>query len=233
MSHFMVMVIGPSWEEQLTPYDENLEGCEKPRWDWYQMGGRFRGFLKLKDITVPHALGQPGVFGNNPRRDADQALKKDVDWEGMTDEAEAAAAAKYDEVIEAYGGPIELPERSWRDLVADESFGEDWDKRRKVYWNQSAMKRWKQLEKDRVIFALFEKPEDFAMPREKYLADARQAACVPFAVLVNGVWHERGEMGWWAHVTDEKDRSAWAEEVHKIFNAVLDDELITIVDCHI
>lgn len=233
MSHFMTMVIGPYWEEQLAPYDENLEGCKDPKWDWYQLGGRFHGFLKLKDTTAPHTMGQPGVFRNNPRRDADQTLKGYVDWEGMADEAEEEAAEKYDAIIEAYGGPVELPERSWEDLSADESFGDDWDKRREVYWNQPEMKKWKQLERDRIIFSLFEKPEHFAMPREKFLADARQASCVPFAVLVNGVWHERGHMGWWANVTDGKDKTTWVEEVHKILDAVPDDELITIVDCHI
>ena len=57
---------------------------------------------------------------------------------------------------------------------------------------------------------------------------------VPFAfVEPNGVWHEKGEMGWWAMVSNEKEQDSWKEEF-KNFIKDLDDEVeVTIVDCHI
>lgn len=41
---------------------------------------------------------------------------------------------------------------------------------------------------------------------------------VPFAVVTpDGKWHERGEMGWFAIVTREKEKDVWAKEVRNIF----------------
>ena len=57
---------------------------------------------------------------------------------------------------------------------------------------------------------------------------------IPFAFVdPNGVWHEKGEMGWWAMVSNEKEQDSWEEEF-KNFIKDLDDEVeVTIVDCHI
>ena len=52
-----------------------------------------------------------------------------------------------------------------------------------------------------------------------------------FAVLKDGKWAERGKLGWWAVVTDEKEN--WEDIFQNILESVGDDELITIVDCHI
>lgn len=37
---------------------------------------------------------------------------------------------------------------------------------------------------------------------------------IPFCIVdTDGYWHERGEMGWFACVSNEKDKDAWDEEV--------------------
>lgn len=41
---------------------------------------------------------------------------------------------------------------------------------------------------------------------------------IPFAVVTpDGEWHERGRMGWWGIVTDEKPDAAWKEMVLDIY----------------
>lgn len=56
---------------------------------------------------------------------------------------------------------------------------------------------------------------------------------VPFAVVTpDGAWHERGRMGWWAAVADEKDRDTWADEVRALLDANPSATAV-IVDCHI
>ena len=57
---------------------------------------------------------------------------------------------------------------------------------------------------------------------------------IPFAFVdPNGVWHDKGEMGWWAMVSNEKEQYSWEEEF-KNFIKDLDDEVeVTVVDCHI
>lgn len=54
-----------------------------------------------------------------------------------------------------------------------------------------------------------------------------------FAVLKDGKWHERGEMGWWACVSNEKDKGAWEREVESLIRGLDPDMIITCVDCHI
>ena len=37
---------------------------------------------------------------------------------------------------------------------------------------------------------------------------------IPFCLVdTDGTWHERGQMGWWTVVSNEKDKDVWGEEV--------------------
>jgi hypothetical protein len=52
-------------------------------------------------------------------------------------------------------------------------------------------------------------------------------------VIKDGKWYQRGEMGWWACVANEKESDVWAEEFGKLMESLSDDTLMTLVDCHI
>lgn len=53
------------------------------KWDWYSVGGRWSGLLKLKP-EAKGSTGQSGVFDNEPiPGGADIAFAGDVDWEAM------------------------------------------------------------------------------------------------------------------------------------------------------
>ena len=58
---------------------------------------------------------------------------------------------------------------------------------------------------------------------------------VPFAIVdSSGVWHEKGNMGWFAIVVNEKDEEEWKKEVRKQIKLHLDEKYISVlVDCHI
>ncbi|MFZ2493406.1 MAG: hypothetical protein WA208_18145, partial [Thermoanaerobaculia bacterium] len=134
MSHFPVLVIGDDVDEQLAPYDENLETAPRrehldpesvarmathytidptdlpalaakmedwrgvpggvddhglyalttynrdAKWDWYEVGGRWSGFLKLKPGAAP--ARRRSAFDETPATPdgfADIARKGDVD----------------------------------------------------------------------------------------------------------------------------------------------------------
>jgi len=53
-----------------------------------------------------------------------------------------------------------------------------------------------------------------------------------FAVVKDGGWFEKGKMGWWAAVADEKPEDQWSAEFDKML-ADSGDAWLTIVDCHI
>ena len=57
---------------------------------------------------------------------------------------------------------------------------------------------------------------------------------IPFAFITpDGEWHERGEMGWWAIVSNEKEPQDWEDEFRQFVNTLDDDIYVTLIDCHI
>jgi hypothetical protein len=55
---------------------------------------------------------------------------------------------------------------------------------------------------------------------------------VPFAIVSKDGWAERGSMGWFASVSDEKDKDDWNTQVRSILEANT-DKLAVVLDLHI
>jgi hypothetical protein len=70
-----------------------------------------------------------------------------------------------------------------------------------------------------------------SLTKELYLADTHWLTS--FAYLKDGEWHERGNMGWFACVSDEKEGDAWQAEVEAMIASLEPGDWITCVDCHI
>ena len=83
-------------------------------------------------------------------------------------------------------------------------------------------------EKDRFVFNPYYK---VGMTKEEYVN--RPFSKATFAVLHDGQWHERGEMGWFAHVANEKDEDAWEKEFDMLIKSLNQNDEIALVDCHI
>lgn len=49
----------------------------------------------------------------------------------------------------------------------------------------------------------------------------------------NGDWLERGNMGWWGMVNNEKDKNDYNESINKFLNEQDDNNYIINLDCHI
>lgn len=104
-----------------------------------------------------------------------------------------------------------------------------WDKMAEIE-RQAHEKYWDEAQgkddfKKQIIYGIRN-----GMTKEEYLKDSGFGT---FAVVTpDGKWHEKGKMGWWACVSDEKE--GWAESYFDTFIKNADQELtITIVDCHI
>ena len=66
------------------------------QWDWYQLGGRWSGLLKLKD-GAEGVTGSTGLMDSHANKGAqwvDQAKFKDIDWERMKDNPSYIKSAK-------------------------------------------------------------------------------------------------------------------------------------------
>ena len=192
------------------------------KWDWYQVGGRWTGMLKPKD-GANGIKGSPGLMTAPAEAGrADMALKRDVDWEGMRNESGQKAGELWDQV-RAVSPDVWESWDSVRERISDI------DQARDFYHSQPGRKALR-TSSDRSLMWV---EDSILCSREEYVQRAREAACTTFAVLKDGQWYERGEMGWWGMVSDEKDRDVWNTKVSELIDSLDDDTLITIVDCHI
>jgi hypothetical protein len=96
---------GDSWNDNMWVDEGDEKWVEKStynpdsKWDWYLMGGRWRGMLKLKE-GKEGILGDSGVFDNKPflENGVDQAKFGDIDWEGMVNPNEFEKQSRFWEI---------------------------------------------------------------------------------------------------------------------------------------
>jgi hypothetical protein len=212
---------------------ENI-GCAK--WDWYEIGGRWAGFFQLKPNRKGIKGSQynfTGELSGSSGGKADICLKNAVDFEAMRKEVEEGAAKAYDAVWEAIKDtPTSEP---WEMILADFR-GKDIEEGRRKYHAQPRVKAFREFsgsKEGRDMVGFFTNVEEFHIPREQYLQNARNGASVPFAVIKNGKWHERGTMGWWGAVRDEKDPETWDSMVAQLMDDLPEEALLVVCDCHI
>lgn len=148
------------------------------KWDWWVVGGRWSGML----------LTNRGQWVN-------QCKIREIDFEAMRQKKEDSARKEYASAHAIIAGR-EIPK--WSDY--SERF-EDIDKAREEYGSLSVIKDW------RASQGPFDSIEDYAVSEDEYVLKARRSAGKTFAIVKDGVWYERGSMGWWGCVSDEKGLS--------------------------
>ena len=191
------------------------------KWDWWVVGGRWSGYFKLKEGTEG-LVGDP-VYGDGKAKDGyvDQSFKKNIDFDGMVEDQIIEGTEKYDKFHSIVNGR-EIPK--WEKILVD--CENDEEKTREIYNKDEVIK---DLRNAGYFFNL----ETFCISKEEYLKKVSYDAISTYAVVYNGEWYEKGEMGWWGISSNEKDPDKWNEEFNKLLESVSDDTLLTIVDCHI
>jgi hypothetical protein len=223
------------------------------KWDWYVIGGRWRGFFPLKPGVDydEAALGEAGTGEHLRMRDGkgadanyeaerriDQVRLGDVDFDHARDKAEREGRhtfAKWREIFEKHG----KPGLSWSQTLAKiedeiEDLNEKGIREEKVphpdpnedrELNREGLARhtWRKRYNEQAAIAAFRELRMWVSP----------VALVPFAIVKDGKWFAKGEMGWWAIVTDEKEEDKWREEVARLYDDLPPDTMLTLVDCHI
>lgn len=69
--------------------------------------------------------------------------------------------------------------------------------------------------------------------RDEFIKDYASKPISALAVVKDGKWYEKGEMGWWGIIHNEKDDGAWDRELQSLIKDLPADTLLTFVDCHI
>jgi hypothetical protein len=198
------------------------------KWDWWVVGGRWTGYFPVKSNAKDHSLGETGVFGTPAEAGtADSILLKDIDLDRTYQEAEDRARESFTEwrgLFETYGQP-----ESWTS-VRERFCGEDFDqdkmtKAREFYQQQPAIKEFK---------SFWDCPvETMGFDEEVYVQRCRNRALVPYAIVKDGKWHGKGDMGWWGMSSNECDQEEWNEQFQQLLSDLPPDTRLTVVDCHI
>jgi hypothetical protein len=207
------------------------------KWDWYEKGGRWAGYFKLKENTS-------GIVGTtsllSPKRvnedEADILLKGDIDLERMKNEASKKASIEWDFVNDIFES-VDEPFISWNHYLDRVEIEKDYDikQAREDYKSQLSIIPFREVasKEGSPVSAFFTSLDEFTCPREEYIQKAINSCITPFAFVKEGKWYEKGEMGWWACVSNKKDSNEWNNEFMKMFEALPDDTMITAVDCHV
>lgn len=190
------------------------------KWDWWLVGGRWSGFFKLNEGANGNSGQKPLIMGGGESNGIDQARKRDIDFETMMKDAGEKGTVEYDKAAKIING---------RNLITWEAMREgtkDIDDAREKYHAQQVLKDLKEVWSNP-----FFEIKDFFQDRETYIQNKKIDAVSTFAILKDGQWMERGSMGWWGCVSDEKDN--WSDNYLDIINSIPDDKYLTVVDCHI
>jgi len=267
------------------------------KWDWYQLGGRWTGFFKLKDfgndpvavlddrardrILKTFRLAQGGVGGEKSNafrqlfalmykysvsvtdderivivdRDevgnmlamagtpglgaghadngyVDCAPKYLIDFDGMREEAAKKAHEEYDK-FESAVADVELPTVTWnefRDSKTAEGVSID-DIR--AEWNNTP---WRKALNEARIWMMGDEIEYYCVTtggRKTFIENAKKRAIATYAVLKDGKWIQRGEMGWFGMASDEMEFGDWFDKYKELLDSLPDDTLLSVYDCHI
>lgn len=201
-----------SWYQRTNP---------NSKWDWWVVGGRWSGFLKLKE-GAEGETGSPGFFGS-PAEDGyvDIAMKKDIDFEGMFKEKEEKAIEEYDKVYK---------------IIKDTPVAESWKSVRERLTNIEEAREFYRGQERVKAFSKdypFNDLEDFQVDKDVYIRRQRAQAISTYAIVKDSKWFAKGEMGWWAVSTNEIEQDEWNQKVLELIESVPDDTLFTLVDCHI
>jgi hypothetical protein len=176
------------------------------KWDWYQVGGRWCGSLKLKHPIEQEVQSEPSIMslmGNTQETmenlidnlKTDHAQVKDIDF---TPDVEN----------------VEKCKRFWEVVVEDSPLqeGEKEEDFRSFYNKKYYLEQYKD--------------------KETYIKE--QTTFNTYAILYKGEWIEPNQMGWFGcSSADEGDYERYRKQRDEIMSSLKDEDWITVVDCHI
>ena len=229
---------------------EDIRGANSPRgvttrwttynpsgqWDWWITGGRFKGGFKLKEQAASSDFEPVEIASWSLRPEsasdylgrADRARVRAIDWEALRAERREQAAQAWEALQEATEG-IAPPEVGYAQEKAQAQAQGLADAGEWVDhpWHRAALNAGFWNAYDHFLPTLPQAKESYLWRCEQLLAPNF------YAVVCEGQWHARGEMGWFGTSADDLDATQWASFVAEMLHGLPGDTWLTVVDCHV
>ena len=223
---------------------------QNKKWDWWVIGGRWSGMLQPKSgHNYSCERGKPGLLGSlYDEKGFDSVRKDEVDWESMIKKTSDNRNKLINEALDELSGKTN---RSRDEVQAIfKAASENW----KQVENEWEAQRNSKPNIPRLYDYIKELPSEHPVTIAirtniwghivnmlgvpETAADLFAWANTPspfscFGFVRDRKWFERGEMGWWACVANEKDDDDWDKQFTAMIAEVPDDHWLTVVDCHI
>ena len=179
------------------------------KWDWFEIGGRWAGSLKLKKGKMGFLKEQTSIFPKFDdekkeihkklleQRKVDSALKKDIDFSPNKKE--------YKKALRFW----ELKVEGQKPKTKEDREALKWDWYKPIYYKKK-----------------FKTKENYAKLQSEFST---------LAVLKDGEWFEAGEMGWFgcSSATPRQEGKFKESFFNNFIKDLHPDIKLTIVDCHI
>ena len=259
MSHFAVLVIGDNIEEQLAPFQENNMGdCPSDYMEFTDHTDECKAEYNSDDVDkneyptlIKYAKDYHGYeedgdgrFGywENPNAKWDwwviggryrDRLKMNAPELALKGESMEQYPSLYRESTEGFGDKGLKCNIDWESMHGNQ---EDYDKAIR-FWEMKVEGAKPETEEE-------EEAIRFDWYREGYYEDRYKTkeiyaqCCANFtmwAVVKDGQWYEKGDMGWWGMSGESDDEAVdWELNFYDRFIRPLGDGVtVTVVDCHI
>lgn len=147
-----------------------------------------------------------------------------------------------------FGGEIPKIEHRWKDIINEknEKYNKmNYDEKRYFYHTQLALVKKEKLRKqcypeNTCPFSKEERKmlvwldlEDYQCSKEEYIQTAKAQAYTTFAVIKDGKWYDRREMGWRECVSNEMEEDEWCNKFYTLIHDLPDETLLSVYDYHI
>ena len=205
MSHFTVLVIGDDYAGQLAPYNEDIEVEPYIRQTKADVIAEMREHHAHAARCLAEYAADPDNY--NGRHNANH-----IAWIAVHAPAEALLD---DEALWA-------KRPTYEDYDADGNVWSTYNPRSRWDW-YAIGGRWKGSIKT----------HSGQRVDQCVAGDTDPTAIETFAIVKDGAWHQRAQMGWWGITTDEQPDDDWRAERMALLSDLASDALLTVIDAHI